>query len=280
MQNQFCKKCGQANFPNATSCSKCGQATNSQAAFGSDNAPRTVMPNKFLGASEKKSKAVFWIIGGLLAVTLIVVGLAMVIGAGVFLYTVNGDEAVRDYPAKEEKSPDLELKDERDNDPPPKTDSDNPLDDITFPSGKDVTFGDETSSTMNDKVLLNFFLQKKRVVGKFKLVDVKTTTDKTIFPNRSAGVQAEYKSGSKRLLHRVAIYTSIENARSDIATYKQNVKNSGAKMRGSRENQLSFVLKGVFYFAFYNPQGGLHEMSARNSKDISRYFAAYSRAGN
>lgn len=276
MQNQFCKKCGQANFPNERNCSKCGQPLGVGAdAFGSGYPPPTKMPGQIPPRVEKKSKTIYWIVGGLAAAMVIFVGLAVIVAAGIFLYTTTGDEVTHEYPATEKDSPDRESSDERDSDPPTKSDSDNPLDDITFPSGKDVTFGDETNTTMNDKILLNFFLQKKAVIGRFRLVEVKTTTDRNIFPNRSAGVQAEYKNGRKRIYHRVAIYRSLQDARNDIETYKRNVKNSGARIRSSKEDQLIFVLKGLVFLAFYNQQGGLHEISSRNGNDILRYHKNY-----
>jgi len=274
MENQFCKKCGQANFPNATSCSKCGQVLNAPS-FGSDT-PRGFSSEQ--KPAQKKSNTKYWIIGGILAVFLIIAVFGIIAGAGLLVYLNSSNEVTRDYPAPE-SSPTKDRRDDSTPVPPKKSDSDNPLDDVTFPTGNDVTFGDETSTTMNDKILLNFFLKQKKVVGRFKLVNVKTSTSREFFPNRSAGVQAEYKNGRKRLLHRVAIYKSIGDARSDIATYKRNVKNSGARIRSSTQTRLIFVLKGFVYLAFYTPQGGLHEMSARNGNDITQYFNAYSRAG-
>ena len=274
MQNQFCKKCGQANFPNATSCSKCGHLIEVSSGVPQGFSAKRTAP-------EKKSNTKYWIIGGVLTVFLVVGVLGILVVGGFLVYLSSSDQITRENPVPESSTPTTDRTDDRRDAPTPTTsrNSDNPLDDVTFPTGKDVTFGDETKTTMNDKVLLNFFLQRKKVVGRFKLFEVKTSTSREFFPNRSAGVQAEYRSGRKRLFHRVAIYKSVENARSDILAYKRNVKSSGAKIRSSTQTRLVFVLKGVVYLAFYNAQGGLHEMSSRNGNDISKYFAAYSRAG-
>ena len=290
MQNQFCKNCGQANFPNATTCTKCGQAL---AQPGTDRAahqsepPPTMMGDAPFSPQqqnppEKKSKMMYWIIGGVAVFLVLAVGAVLLAAVGIFIYTNSGsDEVASNDTNVERKSDDpKDYGNDRDTGPDDSRDtrtgdSDNPLDDISFPSGKDVDFGDDTASTVTNASLLKFFLQKKSKVGRFNLVKATTSDDKTVFPNRDAGIQAEYKSGRVKITHRVAIYRSLDAARGDIATYRRGIRQAGARIRSSKEDQVIFTLKGLVYLAFYNPQGGLHEISSRNGNSIVRYYNSY-----
>jgi len=282
MQNQVCNNCGQENIPSSFKCAKCGQPLGQPPGGGFRAQGSAQQPS---GAPDggKKSNKIFWIIGGVVAVLLIGAFFVVIAAAGLAFYLSNQQETTRrEFPAPE-RSP-VTNNGEKKNDPSKEipdsddstnTGSDNPLDDVSFPSGKDITFGDQSSGTMNNKVLLNFFVQKKSKVGRFTLANVKTSTDRSIFPGRRAGVQAEYKRGSRKLTHRVAIYDSLDDAKSDIATYRGMVRKSGAKIRSSAEDRLVFVLRGSVYLAFYNQQGGLHEISSRNGNDLIGYYNSY-----
>ena len=224
----------------------------------------------------------YWIIGGVAVVLVLAVGAILLAAVGIFIYTNSGNEVASDDTNVERKSDDGK-DDQNDRDTGPDnprdnrtSDSDNPLDDISFPSGKDVDFGDSGgASTVTNASLLKFFLQKKSKVGRFSLVKATTSDDKTVFPNRDAGIQAEYKNGRIKLTHRVAIYRSLDAARGDIATYRRGIRQAGARIRSSKEDQVIFTLKGLVYLAFYNPQGGLHEISSRNGNNIVRYYNSY-----
>ncbi|MEZ5344172.1 MAG: zinc ribbon domain-containing protein [Pyrinomonadaceae bacterium] len=288
MDNKFCSRCGQANFPDANICTKCGNALSSGAEpqFSQNPSARAAGGGSAGSMSEtsaKSNKKLYIIVGGILAVLVISIGAIILLAVGMLLYTNSQSEVVRnDTPAErktesdtDEKTDSQDAEDDDSGDDSESGDSDNPLDDVTFPSGKDVEFGEETKSEINDASLLSFFLSKKSKVGAFSLVDAKTSSDKTIFPNRSAGLQAEYKSGSKKVIHRVAVYRSLNDAKGDIDTYKRALQNSGAKVRSSKEDQVIFDRAGAVYLAFYNTQGALHEISARDGKDVLAYYNSY-----
>lgn len=284
MDNQFCNRCGQANFPDANVCTKCGQALSrsSGSPFSQNAAPKGAVSQPNPGhtpVSTKSNKKLYLIIGGVIAVLLVSAGAIILLAVGMLIYTSSDTEVTRDDTtvAKESDSDtDKNSETKKDNDDSSDSkNSDNPLDDVTFPSGKDVEFGEEAKNEITDQSLLSFFLDKKSKVGAFTLVEAKTSSDKTIFPNRTAGLQAEYKSGSKTIIHRVAIYKSLNDAKDDIDTYKKGLQNSGAKVRSSKEDQVIFDRAGAVYLAFYNTQGALHEISSRDGKDVLAYYNSY-----
>ncbi len=286
MDNQFCSRCGQANFPDANACTKCGNALGRTSAnpFSQGSAPNGIANQPITGAAAsapKSNKKLYLIVGGIVAVLVVSVGAILLIAVGMLVYTNSEAERPPDDTTVAKKtetdSSDRESKNDEDNDgdESDKSDSDNPLDDVKFPSGKDVDFGEEAKTEINDQGLLSFFLDKKSKVGGFTLVEAKTSSDKTIFPNRTAGLQAEYKSGSKKVIHRVAIYRSLSDAKDDIDTYKKGLQNSGAKVRSSKEDQVIFDRAGAVYLAFYNTQGALHEISSQDGKDVLTYYNSY-----
>ncbi len=264
MDNQFCKKCGQANLPNTSFCSKCGADLDAAKVRSGSSSSAEAEP-------AKKSKLP-WILGGLAALLILGIGVVLLAGVGLYFYTQSSNETVTERKVDKPEADKPEITADPDGE---KTDSDNPLGDVPFPSGKDVDFGEETATGISDESLVDFFRTKKSKVGRFRLVNVKTTADRSIFPNRLAGIQAEYKAGSKRIIHRAAMYKSTGAASEDIASYKQNIKKAGARFRMNKKSQAIFSLEGITYLAFYNAQGGLHEISARNPKDILRYYNSY-----
>ncbi|MCB1024009.1 MAG: hypothetical protein KDB79_06460 [Acidobacteria bacterium] len=273
MDNQFCKRCGQANFPDAKVCTKCGQGL---LGTGGGSFPQSAAATA--SKAPKRNNKIYWIAGGIAAFLLLTVGVIILAAVGMFLYTSGSPEVSRDdAPPVERRSDDVSETDKKTDsdekeDPP---ESENPMGDVTFPSGKDVDFGEEARSELNDQTLLSFFLDKKSKVGAFTLVEAKTSSDKTIFPNRAAGLQAEYKNGTKRLVHRVAVYKSLSDAKGDIETYKSGLANSGARIRDKKQDQVIFDRAGLVYLAFYNPQGALHEISSKNGNDILKYYNSY-----
>ncbi len=278
MENQFCSKCGQANLPNSGACSKCGQPLFSQAA-NNPNIQGGQPPQ-----SGKGNSKMYWIIGGIAAFLLVGVGIVLLAAVGLIFYASSNDQTARDENQIERSESDSKSDDDdtksaddsrEDDDSDDSGDSEKPMDDVTFPSGKDVDFGDEASNDVDDASLLKFFFEKKSEVGPFKLIKAKTSTDRAYFPNRLAGIQAEYRSGSTNITHRAAIYKTIDDARDDIEVYKQEVKNSGAQIRSSKEDQIIYSRIGLVYLAFYNPQGGLHEISSKNGNDIIKYYNSY-----
>ncbi len=290
MDNQFCKNCGQVNFPNSVTCTKCGQplAQSKGAQFGQPGPPPTMDAAPPMGSNmptpEKKSKKMYWIVGALLLFLVFSVGAILLVAVGLMFYAGSQSDDVASDDQKVERKDKESKTDEDDKEitaedvDDKSSNSKNPMDDISFPSGKDVDFGDDSannSGDINDETLLKFFMDKKSQVGKFKLIEAKTSSDRTIFPGRVAGVQAEYASGSTRIMHRVAVYKSVESAREDIDSYKEAVRVLKAKIRTSKEDQLIYTLKGIVYLAFYNPQGGLHEISSRNGNDILKYYNSY-----
>jgi hypothetical protein len=275
MQNQFCKNCGQANFPNATTCTKCGnslsQIVNNQ--FSSSNQP----PVK-----EKKSNKMFWIIGIVAVLLIFFVGLIGIAGIGGYLYFSNQDEVVRDYPKtdKDETPKDETDKgDKGDKGDNSGDDDGSPLSDIKFPATTgDDGMGDSQSggnAKITNAQLLAFFSQQKATVGSFRLDKVSTIDGTATFPSRIAGVEAKYSSGSKKITHNFAAYDSNTSLKEDFELYRQFAKKSGGKITNSTETSIIYIKGSLVYFAFYNPQGGFHEMSSRVGKDILKYHNDY-----
>lgn len=283
MDNQFCKNCGQANFPNAATCTKCGNALSSIAGsqFGASNEPPPTMvanqqiPQVSAPKAEKKSNKMYWVIGIVAVLLIFFVGLIGIAGIGTFLY-LNNQEVARDYPndKPQKDDPTADTKDET------LAEDDDSLSDIKFPptDSSDGGMNDE-QNTGNEKVtdaaLIGFFTTQKSNVGKFKLQNVTATDDSSIFPNRIAGVVAKYASGSKRLTHNFAAYSSNSSLKDDFDEYKRKAKSSGGKVTNSTATSVIYIKGSLVYFAFYNPQGGLHEMSSRVGKDILKYHNDY-----
>ena len=291
MDNQFCNKCGQANFPNAPVCTKCGEALSGSGSNKADfqSPPPTMAASRSVGSQsatpEKKSKTMYWIIGGVAALLLFAVGLVILVAIGIFVYTNNqSDEVARDETELQHKETNSKKDDDTDifsdDTKDTKTKSDNPMDDISFPSGNDIDFGekpDGNKSSLDNAALVQFFKGKKSKVGIFKLVNVVSSNDKTIFAKRLAGVQANYSSGRKRIIHRLAVYSSLNEAKGDIAAYKAAVKKIRGRIRSSKADQIIYSHKGLVYLAFYNQQGGLHEISSKSGNDIIKYYNSYFR---
>lgn len=274
MDNQFCKSCGQANFPNASVCSKCGQALSpaenrpfnqpnqQQQNFGGQNqAPKSA-------AAPKKSNTKFWVIGGIAVFLVLAIGVIGIAAVGGLLYfnSQPGDEVAYDDPG-----PDKSPVSDDDTD----TDSDKPLDDIDFPSSDDTNFGGDNGSPASESTLVEFFKQKKSRVGSFGLDNVKTVASDGSFPNKSSGVVANYSSGSTNITHQVFVYESNDLGRTDFTTYKQVLKKVGAKFRTQKKDQVIFTRKGIVVLGFLNPQGGIHVISSKSGSDIITYYNAY-----
>ncbi len=288
MNNQFCKKCGHANFPNSNNCTKCGNALDHVAnnPFGSsEEPPPTVMAGQQFSIptspkTEKKSNKTFWIVGIVAVLLVLFVGILGIAGIGGYLYySSQEDFVVREDSNKDSKNDDNKGQDDSKNDDS-KSDDDSALSDIKFPAGtgsdKDMSGGKSTGTeNVTDAQLLDFFLKQKPTVGKYTLKTVKTSDNKDNFPNRTAGATAEYKKGSKIVIHEVALYGSTSSLKEDFEAYKQKAKSGGGKIETSKETSIIYIKGSSVYLAFYNPQGGFHVMSSRNGNDILEYHNAY-----
>ena len=273
MDNQFCKSCGQANVPGSTVCTKCGQAL-STAGNNPINQPNQA-PNPGAqnqapqSAAPKKSSKKFWIIGGIAAFLLLSAGLIVVAAVGGVLYfnSQSKDDVVYDYP-----KPDQTPKKADDDDG---GDSDNPLDDINFPTSGDTDFGGGgNNGSVTDSVLVNFFETKKTRVGSYKLDNAKRMGGKGAFPGKAAGASARYVSGSKTIVHEISVYSNKDNARRDFDSFKKRERR-GAKVRSNKRDQIIFAKGKLVYLAFLNPQGGIHVISSRRGPDIITYYKSY-----
>jgi hypothetical protein len=289
MDNKICTKCGQVNFPNANNCTKCGNALNAAEnnpfSAGGDPPP-TMMPGHFSATppgAEKKSNKMFWIIGIVVVLLVSFVGLLGVIGIGSYIYYSSKKEVVYDYPKpkpEKDKTPKDDSNKDNNDKADPTDDDGSPLSDIKFPTttGGDDGMKDNQSggnAKVTDAQLLSFFLEKKSKVGSFTLKDVTTTDSKAKFPNRIAGVSAQYTSGSKKLTHNFAAYDSVGQLKDDFDEYMQEAKRSGGKITNTTATSVIYIKGSLVYFAFYNPQGGFHEMSSRVGKDILKYHNDY-----
>jgi len=292
MQNQFCKRCGQANFPNASVCTKCGtplsQASNPYG--GADEPPPTMMAgggqmfsNPTPPKKEKKSNTKYFIIGGIALVLVLFIGLIGIAGIGAWVYFSNKDEVVRKNPDDNKPLDDSGNKQGDDKTGDDKTGSDSKTDDdsmtdIKFPptGANDDELADNTGGgKITNAQLLDFFLKEKSVVGKYQLKKVETTDSRDKYPNRIAGATAQYTKGSTALTHEVAIYDSIDTLKDDFDDYRNAAKSGGGKLEMNNETTIIYIKGSLVYLAFYNPQGGFHVMSSRRGKDIQEYHNAY-----
>jgi hypothetical protein len=288
MHNQFCKRCGQANFPNATACTKCGNPLMSASnnPFGSGGEPPPTMMGggqQFSSPSPEhgKSKTKFFVIGAIAVVLVLFIGLIGIAGVGALVYYSNQDEVVRDDSGRDKPADDAPSDT---TDSPNSSGDDNPLSDIKFPStddsgtssGGDNSGGDSSGSgKVTDAQLLSFFLQEKSTVGKYQLKNVKTTDSRDNYPNRTAGATAEYEKGSTKVTHEVALYESTGSLKEDFDDYASKAKSGGGKVQTSKETSIIYIKGSLVYLAFYNPQGGFHVMSSNDGKDILEYHNAY-----
>ena len=288
MHNQFCKRCGQANFPNVTVCTKCGNslmsASNNPFGSGEEPPPTMMGGGQQFSASPpvpKKSNAKLFIFGAIAVILVLFIGLFAIAGVGALFYFSGQKEVVRDDSGRDKPADDAS----NDSTDSPKTGGDdNPLSDIKVPStddsgsspGSDNSGGDSSGSgKVTDAQLLNFFLQEKPTVGKYQLKNVKTTDSRDNYPNRTAGATAEYEKGSTKVTHEVALYESTSTLKEDFDDYASKAKSGGGKVQTSKETSIIYIKGSLVYLAFYNPQGGFHVMSSGDGKDILEYHNAY-----
>ncbi len=255
MNNQFCKQCGQANFPNAATCSKCGNALTGQANQNPFNAPqqeppKTMMPNfqaNNYPKPEKKSNTMFWVIGGVAVFLILAIGVVGIAAVGGFLYfNSSKTEVVKD-------------------DPPPK-----PRDD----RNDDKPDSNDTS-VLTDSQLEDFIKNTRSRVGRYKLDNVKPFKGSD-FGGRNAGVTALYVNGSRRVVHSIAMFSSYDDASRDFNRYKRAIRSTkGYRVRSSQKDRIIFSYKGSVFLAFCNNAGGCHELISKNGNHILDYYDSY-----
>lgn len=283
MHNQFCKRCGQANFPDANVCTKCGTPLERQPGGsygqGSEPPPTMMAGQQYGGAASAggsgKSNTKYFVFGGIALVLVLLVGLIGIAGIGAVVYFSGQEGEV----AQDDTGRDTGTADDEGTDTGPSSDDDDsPLSDIEFPAGgNDDDMGDSTSTStgkVTDAQLLQFFLKEKATVGKFSLKKVTTTDSRDKFPNRTAGATAEYTKGSSTVIHEVALYDSASSIKEDFDAHKAQAR-KGGRIQTSKETSIIYVKDGKVWLAFYNPQGGFHVMSSRNGNDILEYHNAY-----
>lgn len=284
MQNQFCKNCGQANLPNSSTCTKCGNPLNkgTNNPFGANNVASSTPPPK------KKSNMIFWVAGIVVVLLVLFVGLVGIAGIGGYFYFTSQEKVEREYPGRDPKQDDD--KPTKDDDEPKKDDTkdddskgnddDSPLSDIKFPSteGSDDDLGETTKTgggKVTDAQLVAFFLTQKPKVGRYTVKNATTLGGGGNSPNRMAGAKAEYRSGSKKVFHEIALYDSKPSLADDFAAYKRKARSGGGRVQTTKATSIIYIKGRLVYLAFYNPQGGFHIMSSRNGKDILAYHNAY-----
>ncbi len=267
MDNQFCKNCGQANSPNVAICTKCGKPLTPSAnnPFGVSNAIPAAPPPP----AEKKNNKMFWILGIAGVLLILGIGLLGIVGIGSYFYFSSKSDVVYDYPNDKPQPVNADKKDDDDS-----------LSDIDYPSnGSDEDLSDSPNNNqpanITNKQLKGFYKAKKSTVGNWKLQSVVKSFSKASFENRDAGVRASYKSGSKKLNHSFSFYKSASSMESDFDAYIDNVKSSGGVVRTTTPTSIIYTKGGLVYFAFHNPQGGLHEISSNDGKDILKYHDDY-----
>ncbi|MGI8669717.1 MAG: hypothetical protein ACR2J3_07695 [Aridibacter sp.] len=254
MQNQFCKKCGQANFPNVSVCSKCGTSLANQTnqnPFNASNEPPPTMENPQFSNTpklEKKSNKMYWIIGGVTAVLVLFLGIAFIAGLGIYLYTNSStDTEVANTSPKDNTN-----------------DEDKP---INEDNGK--------SDEMTDGKLEDYIKNDRRTVGSYTLDNVKAFNGDD-FSGRIAGVTALYINGSKRVVHSIAMFKTYAEASDDFSKYKRNIRNlKGSQVRSSEKDRVIFAHKGSIFLTFCNEAGGCHELISSDGKTILEYYDSY-----
>jgi hypothetical protein len=257
MDNQFCKKCGQANFPEARVCTKCGAGLSGQFARGAFSAsgepPPTIISNqRFSGPNnpaEKKNNKLFWIIGGTAVFLVLAVGgLGILAAIGGIVYFQSKEQRVeREYPVpprREEKADDQPLE-------------------------------DKSPGEVSDSQLIDYMRRKRSNVGNYRLDNVKGFKGDD-FPNRSAGVTALYTNGSRKVVHSIAMFRSPAAAFGDFSRYKRAIRNlRGSRVRSSSGSQIVYSYKGNIFLTFCNEAGGCHEMISQNGNNILDYSDNY-----
>lgn len=244
--------------------------------FGANNVASSTPPPK------KSNKMIFWIIGIVVVLLVIFVGLAGIAAIGGYFYFANQEKVEREYPGRTPKDDDDSPKKDDDypeKDTPKSGDDDSPLSDIQFPStsGTDDDLGRKQKTgggKLTDAQLVAFFLTQKPKVGRYTIKNATTLSGGGNSPNRMAGAKAEYRSGSKRVYHEIALYDSQGSVADDFVAYKRKARRGG-RIQTSKDTSIIYVKGSRVYLAFYNPQGGFHIMSSRVGKDILAYHNAY-----
>jgi hypothetical protein len=311
MENKFCRKCGQANFPQVTSCAKCGAKLeqtpastnpfNTPSASQQNDPPPTIAVNadsfkipppnqpKFSqsppgqprfnppppnqqGANQAnsggKSNKMFWIIGGIGGVLVLLFFVVAIAGIGGYFYLSSSSsdkETTREYPVSDDEDKDTtDTGDEKDNDGKRK-----------LPRISTKSDTKETSGKFTNDELIAYVEDNKKTVGKYRLESVKAINIEQYFPDKDAGISALYKSGSKKVVHNMSMYSQVDTAKADFRKYVNLVKSTKAEIVSDENGNLIYRLEGMVYFVFCNESGGCHQMISKDGKDISDYYDSY-----
>lgn len=258
MQNQFCNKCGQANFPNTSVCTKCGAGLvnrSGQNPLNASNEPPPAMENPQFSNTPKpegKSNKKFWVIGGVAAILVVFLGMiALIAGIAIwFSYSSSGSEIANTNTSRGLKN---EANDAKSND-------------------NDV---DSKSDEMTDSRLEDYMKNDRKTVGKYTLDNVKAFKGDD-FSGRDAGITALYENGSKKVVHSIAMFKTYAEASDDFGRYKRNIRTlKGSQVRSSEKDRIIFAHKGSIFLTFCNPAGGCHELISSDGKTILDYYDSY-----
>ncbi len=257
MNNKFCNVCGQANLPDSSTCSKCGNSIanlGGQQPIQATQVQRPATPPSH-PKTKKKSNTIYWVLGIGSVFLVMFFMLAIVAGAALMIYNTRTSEDIvvtRDADSESKRS----------------------TSDKSEPSRDEVN-EDLPIAEVDNAQLEAFFRERRAKVGKYSLVSVRSSNDKTIFPNRNAGVEATYRSGTRKIVHRAAIYASNSAAKTDGENYREAIENLDAEIRINKSDRIVYVYRGLTYFAFDNKKGGLHEVSSKSGVDIVKYSAIF-----
>lgn len=312
MENKFCRNCGQANFPQVTTCAKCGaklvQSPDSTNPFNTPSAthqnepPPTIAvkadsleipppnqpkfgqtppnqagfnppppPNQMKVSqtnSGGKSSKMYWIVGGVAGVLVLFFFVAAIAGIGGYFYlnSSSDQETTRDYPVSDDEDRDKtdNTGDEKDDDGKSK-----------MPRISTKSDTKETTGKFTNDELIAYVEDNKKTVGKYKLQSVKPINIEQYFSDKDAGISALYKSGSKKVVHNMSMYSKANTAQADYRKYVDLVKSTKAEVVSEEGGNLIYRLEGMVFFVFCNESGGCHQMVSKDGKDISDYYDSY-----
>lgn len=265
MHNQFCKNCGQANFPDASRCSKCGSNLTGASAQAQTPppSPQSAPPNlKASGSPEtsKKSSNKFLIIGGIAAVFILILGFIGVIAGigGYFYLTSNGTDepSVQNQTVPENSA----------------------LPAVDLETNKEVSENEPDSppsGTMTDAKLEGYMKNDRRTVGSYTLDNVKPFKGED-FSGRIAGITALYTKGGKSVVHSIAMYGSYNEASDGFEKYKRGIGSmQGSQIRSNEADRIIFSHEGSVFLTFCNKAGGCHELISKDGNTILDYYNSY-----
>lgn len=278
METKFCRTCGQANLPNEQICVKCGlnlgqsvDRNQTQNPFADNEDPyKTIAvgqqePFKTSSNSaqpEKDSKGsngkFLWILGGIGAFVFIGGFLIVALAAGIYFYSNNKTEIVKESNTTSEEKSDEKTKSEE------KEDKSDPV-----------------LVKMTDQNIYQHINEKLKILGVYRLGKAGTPKKKTFAGSNAEQYGLYFPKNDRKefVIFSMATFTSTQKAKEYVAEKATTVKNSGGEIishsNKSKGDILLFNEKGNGGQIIDCNEGVCINILGTTGKHTSGFYKAY-----